>query len=203
MLNGKLFSPTRLLTYNDINYGMRSFLTILESLTFSLLFHWAYSASEFKSRADRYMQDQSAPRLGTWRAIRDAIDLSDIANAVWVGLGLAWRSLVRWWNGSHTKQGPTGLAVGVIIDAVGKRRGKKGASGDRQELSPFDDSMAATGPVMPDPAQESRPGRTRTFNGHDGINMPMAHGGQRSEYESLRGNNSRESSLSDRSSYRK
>lgn len=199
MLNGKLFSPTRLLTYNDINYGMRSFLTILESLTFSLLFHWAYSASEFKTRADRYMQDQPAPRLGTWRAMRDAIDLSDIANAVWVGLGLAWRSLVRWWNGSQTKKGPTGLAVGMIVDAVGKRRGKKGGSGDRQGLSPFDDSMAATGPAMPHPAQESRPGRTRTFNGHDDSGMPMAHGGQRTEYEPLRGNNSRESSLSDRS----
>jgi len=203
MLNGKLFSPTRLLTYNDINYGMRSFLTILESLTFSLLFHWAYSASEFKNRSDRYMQDQPAPRLGTWRAIRDAVDLSDIANAVWVGLGLAWRSLVSWWTESRTKKGPAGLAVGMIVDAVGKRRGAKSAGGDRQELSPFDDRMAATGPAMPDPARESRPGRTRTFNGHDDFGMPVAHAGQRTEYEPLRGNESRESSLSDRSSYRK
>ena len=203
MLNGKLFSPTRLLTYNDINYGMRSFLTILESLTFSLLFHWAYSASEFNIRSDRYMQDQPAPRMGTWRAVRDAFDLSDIANAIWVGLGLAWRSLVSWWTESRTKKGPAGLAVGMIVDAVGKRRGAKSAGGDRQELSPFDDRMAATGPAMPDPARESRPGRTRTFNGHDDIGTPVAHAGQRMEYESLRGNESRDSSLSDRSSYRK
>lgn len=202
MLNGKLFSPTRLLTYNDINYGMRSFLTILESLTFSLLFHWAYSASEFKDRADRDMQDQQAPRLGTWRAIRDAIDLSDIANAVWVALGLAWRSLVRWWNGSSTNKGPVGVAVGMIADAVGKRRGLKGGRVHRQELSPFDDSMAATGPAMPDPARDARPGRTRTFNGHSDVGVPAARGGQRTEYEPLRGKNSRESSLSDGSSYR-
>ena len=202
MLNGKLFSPTRLLTYNDINYGMRSFLTILESLTFSLLFHWAYSASEFMNRPDRYVQDQPAPRFGTWRAIRDALDLSDIANAVWVGLGLAWRGLVNWWNGSRTNKGPTGVAVGMIVDAVGKHRAK-GRSGNRQGVSPFDDSMAATGPAMPDPARESRPGRTRTFNGHDSMGMPMADSGHRTEYEPLRGNNSRDSSSSDRSSYRK
>ena len=202
MLNGKLFSPTRLLTYNDINYGMRSFLTILESLTFSLMFHWAYSASEFMNRPDRYMQDQPAPRCGTWRAIRDALDLSDIANAVWVGLGLAWRGLVNWWNGSRTNKGPTGVAVGMIIDAVGKHRAK-GRSGNRQGVSPFDDSMAATGPALPEPAQESRPGRTRTFNGHDGMGMPMAQTGHGTEYEPLRGNNSRDSSSSDRSSYRK
>ena len=203
MLNGKLFSPTRLLTYNDINYGMRSFLTILESLTFSLLFHWAYSASEFKSRPDRYMQDQPAPRFGTWRAIRDALDLSDIANAVWVGLGLAWRSLVNWWNGSRTNKGPTGVAVGMIVDALGKRRVAKNGNENKQELSPFDDSMATSGPAIPDPAQESRPGRTRTFNGHDDMSMSVTHGGHRIEYEPLRGHHSRDSSSSDRSSYRK
>lgn len=148
------------------------------------------------------MQDQPAPRFGTWRAIRDALDLSDIANAVWVGLGLAWRNLVRWWNGSQTKKGPTGLAIGVIIDAVGKRRGAKNGSENRQGLSPFDDSMAATGPTMPDPARESRPGRTRTFNGHHDLGLPMAQSGQRVEYEPLRGDRSRESSLSD-TSYKK
>jgi hypothetical protein len=157
---------------------MRSFLTILESLTFSVIFHWAYSASEFKDRADRYMQDQPAPRFGTWRAIRDALDLSDIANAVWVGLGLGWRGLVSWWNGSRTNKGATGLTVGMIVDCFGKRRGKKG---NRQELSSFDDSMTTTGPAIPDPARESRLGRTRTFNGHDDFGVPMAHSGQRTE----------------------
>lgn len=176
---------------------MRSFLTILESLTFSVIFHWAYSASEFTTRADRYMQDQLAPRFGTLRAIRDALDLSDIANAIWVGLGLGWSGLVRWWNGSRTNKGPTGLAVGLIIDAMGKRRGKKS---DKPELSPFDNSMATTGPAIPDPTRESRPGRTRTFNGHDDLGVPMA---RRTEYEALRGDHSRDSSLSDGSLYRK
>jgi hypothetical protein len=182
---------------------MRSFLTILESLTFSLLFHWAYSASEFKSRADRYMQDQRAPRLGTWRAIRDAVDLSDIANAVWVALGLAWRSLVCWRTGSGsnngTNKGPLGMAIGMIVAAAGKRETTKRGRGVGQGLSPFDDSMAATEPAMPGPARASSSGRTRTFNGRDDLGMPMAHHAQRTEYASLRGDDSRESSLSDRS----
>lgn len=186
---------------------MRSFLTILESLTFSLLFHWAYSASEFKDRADRYMQNQQAPRLGTWRAVCDAIDLSDIANAIWVALGFAWQSLAHWWKGSSAdnsaSRGPLGVAVGMVVAAAGKGRGSKTTGDHRRELSPFDDSMATTVPSMPRPARGSMTGRTRTFDGHDDLGMPMARDEQRTEYEASRGGRSRESSLSDWSSCRR
>lgn len=199
MLNGKLFSPTRLLTYNDINYGMPSFLTCLEAVVFSLVFHWAYSAAEFKHRVDRYMPNQQAPRLGTWRAVRDALDLSDIANAVWVALGFAWRGLVGWWNGSSASKGTAGKVVGLVATAAAKRRGDREGRSGEQGVSPFDDSMAAPGPAVPGPAQDARPGRTRTFDGHDALNVPTAYGGYGEESQPLRGNGSRDSSLSDRS----
>lgn len=192
---------------------MRSFLTCLEAIVFSLLFHWAYSATEFKTRTDRYLQDQRAPRISTWRAIRDAIDLSDIANAIYVALGFAWTGLVRWWNGSSktngsgaanttssrsANKGPIGAVIGMAIAAVEKRRGLRNDSRGEQQISPFDDSMAVSGPARPDHARYPVPGRARTFNGHDDFGMPRAYGGQRTEYEPLRGNTSRDSSLSDR-----
>lgn len=196
MLNGKLFSPTRLLTYNDINYGMPSFLTCLESVAFSLLFQSFYSATEFKNRTDKYLPDQKAPRLGTWRAIRDAFDLSDIANAVWVALGYAWLSFVRWWNAPSESQGPIGKLAGAVVG-----KGKMVVSSRR--VSPFDDSMAVREPAMPGRTRSSAPGRTRTFNGHDDFGTPLEYGGQRTEYEPLRGNHSRDSSFSDRSPSRR
>jgi hypothetical protein len=177
---------------------MRSFLTCLESIAFSLIFHWAYSATEFKDRADRYLQDQPAPRMGTWRAIRDAIDLSDIANAIWMALGYGWHGLVRWWNGPKiANKGPIGHVVVTLVSAAKKRRDLINEGRDKQGASPFDDSMAAAGPTAPIPARNSAPGRTRTFNGHGEFGRPTAFGGQRTEYEPLRDNVSVDSSSSD------
>lgn len=87
------------------------------------------------------------------------------------------------------------MVVGMV---AGKRRS---TSRDGQGVSPFDDSMAATGPAMPDPARDSAPGRARTFNGHDDFGRPAVRGdgGRGTEYEPLRANHSRESSLSDKS----
>jgi len=207
LLNGKLFSPTRLLTYNDINYGLPSFLTCLEAVTFSLLFHWSYSATEFSSRPHRHLPETLAPRLGTWRAVRDALDLSDVANAVWVALGLAWEAMVRWWKSEGptagaTKRGPVGKAVGVVTGLLGKKEEKGSrAEDDGFEVSPFDERVAAVpGPALPDPAFGSGPGRTRTFNGHgqDSLWLGTTRGGDVSrEYRPLRSNGSRQSSLSD------
>lgn len=199
LLNGKLFSPTRLLTHNDINFGMPAFLTCLETLLFSLIFHWAYSAREFQTRPHRFLEDQRAPRLGTWRAVRDALDLSDVVNAVWVALKFAWRALKNWWNGSSTSRGPVGKVVDLLADAAAKRRdGRSGEDGEsgrsQQSVSPFDDSMAVAGPAVPHAARDpAPPGRVRTFNGESALGF-YGDG----EYVPLRGNSSRDSSLSDR-----
>lgn len=186
------------MTYNDINFGMPAFLTCLETLIFSLIFHWAYGAGEYQQRSHRYLEDQNAPRLGTWRAIRDAVDLSDIVNAVWIALKFGWRSLKNWWNGSSQRRGPIGKAIDLVADAAAKR--KNASNGDdfetrraEQGVSPFDDSMAVAGPAVPHPARDpAPPGRVRTFNGEHAL---RTHG--ETEYAPLRGNTSRDSSLSD------
>ena len=213
ILNGKLFPPTRLLTYNDINYGLPSFMTCLEAVTFSLLFHWSYSAAEFTARPHRHLPHTLAPRLRTRRAICDALDLSDVANAIWVALGFGWEGLVRWARGEGrdddptVKRGPVGRLIRFIIGVVGKMLGlvfgmrkAKGKDereeGDGDGVSPFDERVAAVHspepPAVPDAAFGSGPGRVRTYNGHgDG------------EFEPLQSGGSRDSSYSERSPLRR
>lgn len=106
-----------------------------------------------------------------------------------------WRGAGR--DGARTDKGLVGVVVGLIGNVVGKRRGAESEGGRRQGLSPFDDSMTATGPAVPGLAREARPGRTRTFNGHGGLGLPTA-GGQRMEYEPLRGNGRGEARRGDR-----
>jgi hypothetical protein len=207
------------MTYNDINYGLPSFLTCLEAVSFSLLFHWSYSATEFQARPHRHLPNTLAPRLGTWRAVRDALDLSDVANAVWVALGLAWEGAVRWWKSegkdadgaAAAERGPVGKVLGFVVGAVigkNEKKGKgEGVEGERlAAVSPFDERVAAVpspGPAVPDPAFGSGPRRTRTFDGH-GQDSVWARGGHgEREYEPLRSNGSRDSSVDDRSPLRR
>ena len=186
-------------------------------MSFSLLFHWSYSAAESTSRPHRHLPDTLAPRLGTWRAVRDALDLSDVANAVWMALELAWEGLVRWWKSEGdaaggVKRGPVGRVVGFVGGAVMGSRKKESSKVEENALapvSPFDERVAAVpspGPAVPDRAFESGPGRARTFDGHgqDSLWSGTARGGRgEREYQSLRSNDSRESSLSDRSPLRR
>jgi hypothetical protein len=89
--------------------------------------------------------------------------------------------------------------VVTLVSAAKKRRDLADESRDKQGASSFDDNMAAVGPTAPTPMRDSAPGRTRTFNGHGEFGRPTAFGGQRTEYEPLRGNVSVDSSSSDRS----
>jgi hypothetical protein len=190
-------------------------------VSFSLLFHWSYSAAEFTARPHRHLPDSLAPRVGTWRAVRDALDLSDVANAVWVALGLAWERAVRWWKSEGTdadgaaaadaKRGPVGRVLGFVVGAVVGKREKKGkcSGGGLTAVSPFDERLAAVpspGPAVPDPAFGSGPGRTRTLDGHgqDSPWLGTARGGYgERRYEPLRSNGSRGSSVDDRSTVRR
>ncbi|KAF2811324.1 uncharacterized protein BDZ99DRAFT_461417 [Mytilinidion resinicola] len=72
-LAGKTFRPSKTLTYDDIYYGIPSTLTCLEATAFSFTFHFAYRSRVYHSdmRPDAY-------RMPTWRAILDAMNLSDI-----------------------------------------------------------------------------------------------------------------------------
>jgi hypothetical protein len=214
ILNGKIFPTTRILTYNDINYGMPAFMTCLEAVTFSLLFHWSYSAAEFTSRPHRHLPDTLAPRLETWRAICDALDLSDEANAIWVALGLGWEGLVRWWKSegkdddaaAGVKRGPVGKLIVFVFGLIrkvlrlvfGTKKGKdsKLEGDDDSGVSPFDDRVAAVHspgpPAVPDQAFGFGPGRVRTYDGHGDW-----------EHEPRRSNGSRDSSYSERSPLRR
>ncbi|OCL13952.1 hypothetical protein AOQ84DRAFT_331864 [Glonium stellatum] len=76
-LNGKIFQPSRTMTYDDIYYGIPMMLTALEAMLFSFAFHFAFRSREYhaENRPD-------AHRLSTWRAILDALNLSDIVHSV-------------------------------------------------------------------------------------------------------------------------
>ena len=89
LLNGKLFSPTATATYNDINFGISSFMTCIEAVIFSLIFQWSFSSGEFKEgkRLDR-LGMQPAQRTKTLKAIFDALNLSDIVNGTIVAFEL-------------------------------------------------------------------------------------------------------------------
>lgn len=88
-MNGKLFSPSKTATYNDINFGIPSFMTCIESVIFSLIFHWSFSSSEYQegSRLDRFGTGPAA-RTKSIKAIGDALNLSDIVSGTIVAFQL-------------------------------------------------------------------------------------------------------------------
>ncbi|KAF2488685.1 hypothetical protein BU16DRAFT_497207 [Lophium mytilinum] len=67
------FKPTKTLTFDDIYYGIPATLTCLEATIFSFLFHFG-----FRSRVYHTDTRPDAYRMPTWRAILDAMNLSDI-----------------------------------------------------------------------------------------------------------------------------
>jgi len=82
-LNSKLFKPTATLTYDDLYFGMPLLLTAIEATIFSLTFHWA-----FRSRLYHEDYRPGDQRMPTWRAIFDAMNLSDIVRATIAAFGL-------------------------------------------------------------------------------------------------------------------
>ena len=82
-LNSKLFKPTATLTFDDLYFGMPLLLTAIEATIFSFSFHWA-----FRSRLYHEDYRPGDRRMSTWRAIFDAMDLSDIARATIRAFGL-------------------------------------------------------------------------------------------------------------------
>lgn len=78
LLNSKLFSPTKKATYNDINFGIASFMTCIEAIIFSVIFLWSYSSNEFREGVQADRMGATSQRASTWRAILDALNMSDI-----------------------------------------------------------------------------------------------------------------------------
>jgi hypothetical protein len=85
-MNGKLFNPTAKATYNDINFGIPSFMTCIESVIFSLIFHWTFSRDEYSESRRRDRFGGQAKRISTAKAILDALNLSDIIAGTFTAL---------------------------------------------------------------------------------------------------------------------
>ena len=112
LMNGKLFSPTATATYNDINFGIASFMTCVEALIFSLIFQWAFSSSEYKEgeKLDRLGMGP-ARRTSTFKAIFDALNLSDIVNGTVVAFELLFVRVKSRYGASKVPQRQRTLGV--------------------------------------------------------------------------------------------
>ena len=74
LLNGKTFSATAHVTYDDIYYGIPNALTCFEAFLFSVLFLWAFRTNEYHPNR----QHTQGHRMPFWRAIFNALNLSDL-----------------------------------------------------------------------------------------------------------------------------
>lgn len=76
-LNGKIFEFSKTMAYDDIYYGVPMTLTSIEAMTFYFAFHFAFRSREYHTdnRPETYW-------LPTWRAIFDALNLTDIVHGV-------------------------------------------------------------------------------------------------------------------------
>lgn len=101
LLNGKLFSPTKTATYNDINFGIASLMTCIESVVFSLIMQWSYSPSEYKAgqKLDRYGSGPAA-RTKTAKALLDACNPSDIIAGTVLALQMLFMRVRSRYGGS-------------------------------------------------------------------------------------------------------
>ncbi|KYG47210.1 hypothetical protein M433DRAFT_86145, partial [Acidomyces richmondensis BFW] len=126
LFNGKLFSPSAKVTYNDINFGIPSFLTCVECIIFSVIFQWSFAAAEYKSsnRLDRYGMNQPAARTKTLRAILDSLNLADIIAGTVVAIRLLFGQMQSRY-GSSAINGPVspyrmkdGYGVGVGMEPL-------------------------------------------------------------------------------------
>ena len=78
LLNSKVFNPSPKTTYNDINFGIASFMTCMEAVLFALIFTWSFSSSEYKDGRQFDRTGGLAQRTSTLKAILSALNMSDI-----------------------------------------------------------------------------------------------------------------------------
>ncbi|KAL1970811.1 hypothetical protein VTN77DRAFT_2645 [Rasamsonia byssochlamydoides] len=70
------------MTYDDIYYGLPMMLTALESLFFSLTFHWAFGSRIYHKHPHR---------MPTWRAFLDVMNLSDVSRGISTAFAMLFR----------------------------------------------------------------------------------------------------------------
>lgn len=156
LLNGKLFHPTSTVTYNDVNFGIPSFMTCIESLIFSLIFQWSYSSREYHERHDRF--GAPAVQMGTFRACLDCMNLSDIIVGMATAIQLLFMRVKSRYGGAAPPQRQKTLRMEVDtvhLEPMSDRRqrGYSNVPDGQTEYDPLDafynGSMGA--PHMPWP----------------------------------------------------
>ncbi|KAK3067571.1 hypothetical protein LTR53_015492 [Teratosphaeriaceae sp. CCFEE 6253] len=157
VLNGKLFSPTKTVTYNDINFGLPALLTCVESVVFSLVFHWTYSAKEYHEgqRLDRFGSPVKC--TGTARAILDALNLSDVIAGTILAFQLLFLRLSSRYGSSSGQQRVKGGADDVGMEPLAHPHRGRGYTGQSEvdEDPPLgsEHESGAYDPAFPQPAR--------------------------------------------------
>ncbi|KAL7916829.1 organic solute transporter Ostalpha domain-containing protein [Trichoderma velutinum] len=78
LLNGRSFSPTANVTFNDLYYGIPATLTCIEAWIFTLIFLWSFSTKEYAP--DNI--DGQCHRMPFWRALLDSLNIADLIGAI-------------------------------------------------------------------------------------------------------------------------
>ncbi|EMC99053.1 hypothetical protein BAUCODRAFT_146038 [Baudoinia panamericana UAMH 10762] len=136
ILNGKLFSPSPKATYNDINFGIPAFLTCVEAVIFSLIFQWTFRSREYAQRSDRYGQGP-AQRTRTWKAILDALNLSDIIAGTVVAFQLLFIRVSSRYGARSGPRREKAVDGGASMEPLSHRTKVRGYS----NVSDFDDQL--------------------------------------------------------------
>ncbi|KAK0877209.1 hypothetical protein LTR87_008933 [Friedmanniomyces endolithicus] len=177
LLNGKLFSPSAIITYNDINFGVPAFLTCVEAVVFSLIFHWAYSSKEYQDGHRLNRLGGVAQRTSTLKAILDALNPSDIIVGTTTAIGLLFTRVQSRYGARSAPQreklmGDGNVGMEPLSYRIGnsnnshRMRGYSGGSDPNEQQSPPLEEQYEGGlyePAMPRSAQDpSAKGRARS-----------------------------------------
>lgn len=169
-MNGKLFNPTKKVTYNDINFGIPAFLTCIESVIFALIFLWSYSSNEYMEGKRMDRMGMAAHRTSTFRAILNALNLSDIVAGTILAIQLLFMRVQSRYGGSSQPQREKYMGDNVGMEPLSNRNRMRGYSGgsafDDQYSPPLESECESNmyEPAMPRTARDpSPPGRARTY----------------------------------------
>lgn len=120
-LRAKLFKPTETVTFNDVNYGVPSFMTCIEAVVFSFVFLWAYSAGEYSAEVSAIPE-----HAGLSRAILDAVDPRDVLAGVGKACKIVAHGLWKWWNSSSSDEAKAESSDALTAVEMSGRRGCDG-----------------------------------------------------------------------------
>lgn len=139
-------------------------MTCIEAVIFSVIFQWSFSSSEFKEgqKLDR-LGMAPAQRTKTFKAILDALNLSDIISGTIVAFQLLFMRVQSRYGAAQAPQRQRTLRAEdqVHLEPLTDRRNNRGYGYDMPQESNQSNSQYSAGyspPPMPLPAREPSPG---------------------------------------------